>query len=153
MFSPVETGAKLVSADWCQLFDGDPQCAEIYDHFRPIKGKVRKRFCGVGKSVVLLERDGGVLCILRKTTKREPIQGVSISIYFLKSKMFLADLIKQARDVAEQVWPSALCFSKIKKTDPKHGFLCGSFATAGWFVSYASKYVQYTHVKITEKEL
>jgi len=121
---------------WWLTKDGDRTCLAIYERhyscYRYRDGRKRYLFCGPGEKIVLRTAEGDALFVWRKFQDASGQTGINCAIFRNESAHQSSDLIRQADQIADCIWPGERHYtyvdsSRIRSTNP--GFC---FLVAGW---------------------
>ena len=127
---------------WWLSKDGDETCLALYErHYscRPIvNGKARNRFCGPGEKVVLRTFSGDACFVWRlERYRRDDQQGINCAVFRNESLHRSSDLIRQADEIADCVWPDSRHYtfvdaSKVASRNPGYCFLAAGWKRCGF---------------------
>ena len=121
---------------WWLTKDGDRTCLAIYERhyscYRYRDGRKRYLFVGPGEKIVLRTAEGDALFVWRKFKDDSGQTGINCAIFRNESAHQSSDLIRQADQIADCIWPGERHYtyinsSRIRSTNP--GFC---FLVAGW---------------------
>lgn len=121
---------------WWLTKDGDRDCLELYErHYSAYQyqdGRERKLFAGPGEKVVLRTQAGDAMFVWRNFIDESGEQGINCAIFRNESPHRSSDLIRQADQIADVLWPDRRHYTYV---DPRAiassnpGFC---FIAAGW---------------------
>lgn len=121
---------------WWITKDGDKQCLELYErHYSCYKykdGRKRKLFVGPGEKIVLRTENCDAMFVWRKFIDDSGQSGVNCAVFRNEGKTKSSELIRQADEIANCIWPNLLHYTFVKKDaimSSNPGFC---FAMAGW---------------------
>ena len=121
---------------WWLTKDGDRTCLALYERhyscYRYRDGRKRYLFVGPGEKIVLRTAEGDALFVWRKFKDDSGQTGINCAIFRNESAHQSSDLIRQADQIADCIWPGERHYtyvnsSRIRSTNP--GFC---FLVAGW---------------------
>ena len=121
---------------WWLTKDGDRTCLALYERhyscYRYRDGRKRYLFVGPGEKIVLRTAEGDALFAWRKFHDASGQTGINCAIFRNESAHQSSDLIRQADQIADCIWPGERHYtyvnsSRIRSTNP--GFC---FLVAGW---------------------
>ena len=121
---------------WWLTKDGDRTCLALYERhyscYRYRDGRKRYLFVGPGEKIVLRTAEGDALFVWRKFQDASGQTGINCAIFRNESAHQSSDLIRQADQIADCIWPGERHYtyvdsSRIRSTNP--GFC---FLVAGW---------------------
>ena len=121
---------------WWLTKDGDRDCLELYERhysaYRYKDGRKRKLFIGPGEKVVLRTFPGDACFAWRKFIDDSGQEGINCAVFRNESRHKSSDLIRQADEIADCLWPNCRHYtfvraSAVKSTNPGYCFL-----VAGW---------------------
>jgi len=125
-----------VKAHWWLTKDGDLDCLAMYErHYscrRYADGRQRRQFVGPGEKVVLRTERADALFVWRKFIDDSGQQGVNCAVFRNESGIRSSDLIHQADQIADVLWPDCRHYTYVdpEKIASKNPGFC--FISAGW---------------------
>lgn len=121
---------------WWLTKDGDRTCLNMYErHYSAYKyqdGRRRALFAGPGQKIVLRTWSGDALFVWRKFIDASGEKGINCAVFRNESDHRASDLIRQADDVADHVWPGERHYTFVNPksvASPRPGYC---FECAGW---------------------
>jgi hypothetical protein len=129
---------------WWITMDGDVACLRLYErHYSCYAYKdkrKRKLFVGPGEKIVLRTRAANAMFVWRKFIDDSGQQGIYCSIFRNESNHKSSELICQADDIADAVWPSCRHYTyinpkKVKSQNPGYCFYCAGWNNTGVITS------------------
>lgn len=121
---------------WWVTKDGDLDCLELYERhysaYRYADGRQRRLFVGPGEKLVLRTERADAMFVWRRFIDDSGQHGINCAVFRNESPHRSSDLILQADQIADCVWPGCRHYTyvdpqKIASTNP--GFC---FLAAGW---------------------
>ena len=121
---------------WWLTKDGDRDCLELYERhyscYRYADGRKRNRFAGPGEKIVLRTKAADALFVWRRFIDWSGECGINCAVFRNESVYRSSDLIQQADQIADAVWPCCRHYTYVRadavaSTNP--GFC---FIAAGW---------------------
>lgn len=146
---------------WWITKDGDKTCLAMYNrHYSAYQyrdGRVRRLFCGPGEKVVLRTDTGDALFVWRKFIDacidacidvRTGIRqdGINCAIFRNESKHQSSDLVRQADQVADAVWPDSRHYTYVNPASVRGNLPGACFLYAGWRYRVVERGVDWIHV-------
>lgn len=121
---------------WWLTKDGDRDCLALYErhysayHYRD--KRIRKLFVGPGEKVVLRTHAADALFVWRKFIDASGQKGINCAVFRNESAHRSSDLIRQADEIADCLWPDCRHYTYVDQTRiaSKNPGYC--FLAAGW---------------------
>jgi len=123
--------------------DGDASCLALYErHYSCTKyadGRKRKLFVGPGEKLVLRTKEADAVFVWRKfiddcidLRTGEKQSGVNCAVFRNESTILSSELIRQADEIADAVWPNCRHYTYVncEKIASRNPGFC--FMAAGW---------------------
>ena len=113
----------MLSADWWLTLDGDEYCRELYErHYSARKyrdGRKPKLFCGPGFKIVLRTWGGDACWVWKAFDDASGQVGICNGFFHNESRSRSSDLIRQACDIIDRVWPDCRQYTYINERKVK----------------------------------
>jgi hypothetical protein len=138
---------------WWLTKDGDVACLALYERHYSARqyrdGRIRKLFVGPGEKVVLRTEAGDAVFVWRKFIDDSGQQGVNCAVFRNESQHRSSDLIRQADQIADVLWPACRHYTsvnaaRIRSTNPGCCFLKAGWTRAG-YTQYGLLILERTH--------
>lgn len=122
--------------DWYLTKDGDLSCLAMYERHYSCKqykdGRERKIFCGPGEKIVLRTRNADALFVWRKFIDNSGQRGINCAVFRNESPILASNLIRQADEIADFIWPSERHYTYVSQTKVRSRNPGFCFISAGW---------------------
>jgi hypothetical protein len=121
---------------WWLTKDGDKDCLAMYERhysaYRYADGRKRTQFVGPGEKVVLRTIDAAAVWVWRKFIDDSGQQGINCAVFRNESAYRSSDLIRQADQIADCLWPDSRHYTYInaERVSSRNPGFC--FLKAGW---------------------
>lgn len=121
---------------WWLTKDGDLDCLALYERhyscYRYADGRKRKQFVGPGEKVVLRTEAADALFAWRKFIDDSGQQGINCAVFRNESKHQSSELIRQADQIADVLWPDRRHYTFVRAEAVKSSNPGFCFLKAGW---------------------
>lgn len=121
---------------WWLTKDGDLDCLELYERhyscYQYADGRVRKQFVGPGEKLVLRTKAADAMFVWRKFIDDSGQHGVNCAVFRNESGHRSSDLIRQADQIADVLWPDCRHYTYVRAEAIKSKNPGFCFIAAGW---------------------
>ena len=121
---------------WWLTKDGDKDCLSLYErHYSAYKykdGRTRKLFAGPGEKVVLRTKSADAMFVWRRFIDGSGECGINCAVFRNESNLRSSDLIRQADEIADAIWPCCRHYTYVNKERVKSANPGFCFKAAGW---------------------
>ncbi len=121
---------------WWLTKDGDQDCLELYERhyscYQYRDGRQRKIFAGPGQKIVLRTEAGDAFFVWRKFIDKSGEEGINCAVFRNESTHQSSQLIHQADQIADVVWPDSRHYTYVRAEAIKSSNPGFCFIQAGW---------------------
>lgn len=121
------------SSYWRPVLDGDPTARALADRHYSRKTRGAPLFMGPGQKLVLLGADRKAVFGWRYCRYRgDGQEGIECTIFRNEGDRLSSELIREAMEIAWQVWPGARLFTYVNASKVRSSNPGCCFKKAGW---------------------